>query len=114
MSMSITPVSSITSSPRGSTSSDLPIIDSQSAYDQDWENDIDNDMNDTNDNNEPDNENNSDDMNNENTENTEPETVATEVIIVHPENKGISAWLAHLHRNQTRNSILQNLKSLVF
>jgi hypothetical protein len=72
-------------------------------------------MNDTtnNTNNEPDNENNSDDTN-ENTENTEPETVATEVIIVHPENKGISAWLAHLHRNQTRNSILQNLKSLVF
>lgn len=113
MSMSITPVSSLASSPRGSTSSDLPIIDSQSAYDQDWENDIDNDMNEPANNENNDNENNDTNNNDENTE-TEPETVETEVIIVHPENKGISAWLAHLHRNQTRNSILQNLKSLVF
>ena len=99
-SMSITPVSSMHSSP-ASTSS-LPIIDSQSAYDQDWENDIDNEYN----------ENNNDNDNNDNE--TDDQAPETEIIIVHPPAKGIAAWLSHLHRNQTRNSILQTLRSLVF
>lgn len=96
--MSITPISSIRSSPASS----LPIIDSQSAYDQEWENDIDNDYNENN------------NENNENNENDENDETVEEVIIVHPPAKGIAAWLSHLHRNQTRNSILQTLRSLVF
>jgi len=97
---SMSPISSIRST---SPASSLPIIDSQSAYDQEWENDIDNDYNENN-----------DDNNNNSVENNENDEVETEVIIVHPPAKGIAAWLSHLHRNQTRNSILQTLRSLVF
>jgi hypothetical protein len=115
MAMSLTPISSMTSSPLRSPS--LPIIESQGYDDrEDYDNDDtpqaardyiieqpdDDDVADT-------------------IEDTSipdvtyiPFASLTSVRVVHLPQKGITAWLAHMQRKQRRSNIFDKLRSLLF
>ena len=131
LSPTISPISSMTSTPRP-VIIDSPgrLADTMDPDNDDYENDdYENNDNDDNDDND-DNYENDDEFDKElyrealargdadagDTESILPIAAAgtTMIEIVHYPAKGITAWLAHLHRNQQRSSILDKLRSLLF
>ena len=110
----ITPISSMTSSPMAPPKYDD--YDDDDYNDEDYNDDsYNNEDSDDNYNDEDDDNYNDDD----NAEDVQPAPAAhtitdTVVEIVHMPSKGITAWLDHLNRNRQRNSIFEKLRSLVF